>query len=292
VTLLQTLRRIIHSSPTYASLYRGLRADTLSTVLSSFLYFLIYTSLERVQRKMRERRGTKVTPAQAASSEILIGTLAGVLSKRLSLPISAVCIRQQLQLDADAHGGGSDSDNGGSSDNGILANLSALYDQKGLLGLFHIPLATVPLALLPSLTLYFHDLFLRLLVPAAHRAHPSGRTTFILAALSNAVATAILYPMVLGKALSISGMAHRTSSDADDIYVGLGREKGENRTKGKGKGLRGRASAKDRLIGPIADVYKREGVRGCFRGVEGQLVKGFIQQGVTMLLKQRYALLS
>lgn len=106
MTLLQTLRRIILSSPSYTSLFRGLRADTLSTVLSSFLYFLIYTSLERIQRRMRERKGAgaKVTPAQAASAEILIGTIAGVASKRLSLPISAVCIRQQLDSASDSGG--------------------------------------------------------------------------------------------------------------------------------------------------------------------------------------------
>lgn len=264
LSLVQTLRRIILHSTSFTSLYKGLRADTLSTVLSSFLYFLIYTSLERFQRKMRERRGTKLTPAQAASSEILIGTIAGIASKRLSLPISAVCIRQQLEGDDDA------TDGAGKKGKGIMENLSALHAQKGLLGLFHVPLATVPLALLPSFTLYFHDLFLRLLVPTSHRAHPSGRTTFILGALSNATATLLLYPMVLGKALSISGMAHSTSED--------------NQAVGSRKK---RASAKERLIGPLADVYQREGITGLFRGVEGQLVKGFIQQGVTMLLKQR-----
>lgn len=119
-------------------------------------------------------------------------------------------------------------------------------------------------------------------MPAAHRAHPTGRTTFILGALSNAVATAVLYPMILGKALSISGM----HVDRDQNLKGEEMEEQTGTGNGRGGGRKRRA--KDRLIGPIADVYAKEGIRGCFRGVEGQLVKGFIQQGVTMLLKQRY----
>ena len=94
--------------------------------------------------------------------------------------------------------------------------------------------------------------------------------------------------MVLGKALSISGMHVDADADVDRVGNGEDDEK-SGRAQGRG-GRKGRA--KDRLIGPIADVYAKEGIRGCFRGVEGQLVKGFIQQGVTMLLKQRYVSLS
>lgn len=153
----------------------------------------------------------------------------------MALPISAVCIRQQL-------------DDGESS---VLETFNTLRKEKGTLGLFHVPIATIPLALLPSLTLFFHERLLKFL-PPKHRAHPPGLVTFTLGALSNALATIPLYPLVLAKAVSMSG------------------------------------AESNRLLGPLGRLYRAEGISGIYKGLEGQLVKGVIQQGVTMLLKQRY----
>lgn len=225
MSLLKTLLGIINRKG-LRRLYSGLGADTLSTLVSTFLYFLIYTSLERLQRY-------RLKPASA----ILIGTVAGIASKRLALPISAVCIRQQLDE--------------GEHEASVLDTLKALRREKGTLGLFHVPVATIPLALLPSFTMYFHERLLKLL-PAKHRAHPPGIATFAIGAASNALATIPLYPLVLAKAVSMSG------------------------------------AESDRLLGPLRRIYRAEGVAGIYKGLEGQLVKGVIQQGVTMLLKQRY----
>jgi hypothetical protein len=36
------------------------------------------------------------------------------------------------------------------------------------------------------------------------------------------------------------------------------------------------------------DIVEREGITGLYKGLEGQLVKGLVSQGVMMLVKQRY----
>lgn len=115
---------------------------------------------------------------------------------------------------------------------------------------------TIPLALLPSLTLYIHSVLLRFLVPAQVRVHPPGSVTFLLGALSNALATIPLYPLVLIKALSQSGADKKTE----------GRE----------------------MLGTMARIVDNEGLIGLYKGFEGQLAKGVVQQGVMMLVKQRY----
>jgi adenine nucleotide transporter 17 len=226
--MLQTLSRIINRYG-YSRLYAGLSADTLSNVVSTFLYFLIYVSLERAAHQWRKRRGAPQGGAAEASSEILIGTIAGIASKRLALPISAVCIRQQL----------------GEEPESIGETLRKMRKESGVLGLFHIPLSAASLALLPSLTMYFHNA----IVDSIH-VKPSATTTFIVAAVSNALATIPLYPLMLAKSQSLSG------------------------------------HSRDR-IGPYRRIIRTEGIAGLYKGIEAQLLKGLVQQGVMMAIKQR-----
>lgn len=198
-----------------------------------------------------------------AGEELLIGLLSGVISKGVVLPISAVCVRQQLASDnhpsttsTSSHsrpsGHRHDHDHGHSGRSlGLVDSLQAIHREEGILGLWSALPPSIPLALLPSLTLYIHTLLLRLLLPAKHRAYPTGAVTFFIGAASNALATIPLYPMVLIKALSQSG------------------------------------ASKGSQVDTLRRIWEEGGVRGMYRGVEGQLVKGFVQQGVMMLLKQR-----
>jgi hypothetical protein len=234
VSLITTLQQIIRRHG-YSRLYSGLSADTLSTVLSSFLYFLIYTSLEKSHHQWKKRKTTMASPAGIGGAStphdepsVLIGTIAGVLSKRLALPISAVCIRQQLG-DGDKH-------------ESIAQTLSKMKDEVGLAGLFHIPLSSVLLALLPSLTLYFHERIARVY----------KGNTFIIAAISNALATIPLYPLILAKAQALSGHQRDRS-----------------------------------FFGPFKKVIQQEGVLGLYKGLEAQLLKGVVQQGVMMVIKEK-----
>ena len=229
----------------------------MSTILSSFLYFFFYSSAAKAVVKYHERRSvlnqtTDVNPPKTfplgAWEELAIGLVAGVASKGVTLPISAVSVRQRL----------SDEDG---TESGFINTLSKLFSDGGLGGLFAALPPSIPLALLPSLTLYLHSFLLRNFLPARHQAHPPGSITFLLGAISNAVATIPLYPLVLIKALSQSGAGDR---------------------KGKSKARRG-------MIWTAENIYQREGIAGLYKGLEGQLAKGLVSQGVMMLVKQRYA---
>lgn len=245
-----------------ARLYDGLPADTLSTILSSFLYFLFYSTASKAtvryrrstdSRSPRNPAGLGSSPAKAraplalqAWEELLIGLLAGVASKGITLPLSAVSVRQRL------------SDRNG-TDLGLLDTMKAMHREGGLGVLFAALPPSIPLALLPSLTLYTHSALLRLVVPARHRAHPPGRVTFLLGAMSNALATLPLYPLVLIKALSQSG---------------AGRRGGNDRSAGG-------------VLRVAQELFQEDGIPGLYKGLEGQLVKGLVSQGVMMLIKQR-----
>jgi adenine nucleotide transporter 17 len=181
-----------------------------------------------------------------AWEELAIGLAAGVASKGVTLPLSAVSVRQRL---GDEDG----------TEMGFLDTLKTMVSEGGLSELFAALPPSIPLALLPSLTLYIHSLLLRHILPARHQAHPPGLATFLIGATSNALATIPLYPLVLIKALSQSGAGDR---------------------KGKSKARRG-------MLWTAQNIYDQEGITGLYKGLEGQLVKGLVSQGVMMLVKQR-----
>ena len=201
---------------------------------------------------MTGKAGDLVKPvALNAIEELVIGLVAGVASKGITLPIKAICVRQQL---GSRH---HDDDENEPHHLSLVEVFRTILRESGFIGLFAALPPTVPLALLPSLTLYIHSVLLRYLVPLHHRAHPRGRITFLLGALSNALATIPLYPLVLLKALSQSG-AHQGKD-------------------GEGSGV----------TGMVARIIGRDGYKGLYKGIEGHLAKSVVQQGVMMLVKQR-----
>ncbi|ODO06465.1 hypothetical protein L198_01697 [Cryptococcus wingfieldii CBS 7118] len=259
LTLILTLHRLLSRRNALSRVYDGLEADTLSTFLSSFLYFFAYTTLQKALSQYRARRAEHAgsSPAGGLSGkasdttasnkakpfeELIIGILAGITSKGVTLPISTVCVRQQVN------------ESGEADTRSMLDTLKTIYADDGLAGLFRGFGPTIPLTLLPSLTLYIHSVLLKAIVPARHRAHPPGYITFFLGALSNALATIPLYPLVLVKVLDQSGSV-----------------------KGKEKAQEGG------ILQVLKDRVGKEGIKGLYIGLEGQLVKGVVQQGVMIV---------
>jgi adenine nucleotide transporter 17 len=138
----------------------------------------------------------------------------------------------------------------------IVETIRAIHEESGFAGLFAGLPQTVPLALLPAMTMYMHALLLRSL-PVRMRANPPGAATLVFGALSNALTALVLYPLVFAKALSQAG--------AD---------------KGKTKYSGG-------MIGMMRYIAQRDGWSGLYRGFQAYRIKGAVQQGVTMLIKQR-----
>jgi hypothetical protein len=233
-------------------------------LLSSYIYFYLYSTLHQLAIRRHAAMSTvplgdspalkgskeKKAAVLGTAEELLIGMLSGIISKGIVLPVSAVCRRQQMEDDDDHHGHAA-GQAGPKEKVSLVESIKAIHREQGFLGLYSALPPSVPLALLPSLTLYIHTILLRVIVPAKHRTHPPGAVTFLIGALSNALATLPLYPMIMIKALSQTNASGRGVSAA------------------------------------IKDAVGREGTAGLYRGLEGQLVKGFVQQGVMMLIKQR-----
>lgn len=99
-TPLGAARKIVEEEGV-SGLYSGIASDTLSTLLSNFLYFYAYQALHTVlSNRKRQAAGESksATPKKALFSpfeELAIGTLAGILSRAVTTPISVVTVRKQ-----------------------------------------------------------------------------------------------------------------------------------------------------------------------------------------------------
>ena len=115
---------------------------------------------------------------------------------------------------------------------------------------------TIPLSLNPAITLFLFQIYRRIATRGSQAptlGTPSASSSFIGAAFSNVVATWLLYPLMLAR-LQIQ----RNQAREDPSIVSI-----------------------------WEDALRREGSYGLYQGIEAQMLKGFISQGVTMVVKQR-----
>lgn len=116
LTALRTIYRTNNHS--LGAFYQGIVSDTLSTALSQFLYFYIFAALMRLFNKHVHRAiangntgkntngavqaaGTAAAKL-SAGKELLIGSIAGILSRGVTTPLSTITVRKQTAAKAKA----------------------------------------------------------------------------------------------------------------------------------------------------------------------------------------------
>lgn len=259
------------------ALYNGILIDTCSTLLSSFIYFYVYTSLRKISA-LAKRYKHQSKSGMAASSlgamegvleELLIGAVSGMMSKLLTCPLSNITVRLQTSRPSprptpmsvintpmsecvpSRAGSGSDSgsdsdseDEAGDRPRGLLAIIKAIQHERGWLGFWCGYSNNCILTLNPSVTFYLMKLF--------QNRRPTLAGTFLGSALASSCATILTYPLMLSKTLV------QTRGGRESAYAIL----------------------RQRLEAAGGD-WKA----ALFMGLSGQLAKGFIGQGVTMTVK-------
>ncbi|KAH8103604.1 mitochondrial carrier [Cristinia sonorae] len=261
----------------WSGLFDGLGTDTIAQLLSNFLYFYFYSFLRTILIR-RKTRHVVLTPKSKAKPVLLsvieelgIGFVAGVASRAISTPLSVVTVRLQTasededeEVDLEAASEKSDVTGPRKEILGPVKVMKRILAEDGLSGLWKGFTTTIPLSLNPAFTLFFFQLFRRAIArgkPATNNA-PTLPEAFFGAAFSNSVATVILYPLMLAK-------------------TRLQVQQKEARENGAG----GRSPQS--MLTVWHQAYAREGWTGIYQGLEAQILKGFVSQGVTMMVKQR-----
>ncbi|KZT41871.1 mitochondrial carrier [Sistotremastrum suecicum HHB10207 ss-3] len=232
----------------WSGLYDGLVSDTGSTLLSNFCYFYIYSALRFLLLRRKQR--TKGLSSLSVPEELAVGFFAGAGSRAVSSPLSLITVRLQSEKEKDAEDPES-SGNGEDAEATVIGVARAIYTEEGLTGFWKGFRTNLVLCLNPSVTLCFYQLLSRITLRDKSRKNPGALQAFSVAALSNAFAVTLLFPIILAKT-----RLQASSGSVDSLQI-------------------------------WRDALQRDGIHGLFQGWQTQVSKGFLSQGLTMMVKQR-----
>lgn len=265
-SVLDAAQKIYEHEGGVSAFYAGVLQDTAKSVADSFLFFLAYNYL-------RERRQRTNGSKLAMIDELSVGMLAGAFAKLFTTPIQNIVTRKQTAAMVAAR----------SRNPSVHPQLSTkdialqIRDEKGLQGFWSGYSAALVLTLNPSLTFLLHEMFLRTLVPRTKREDPGARLTFLLAAASKAIASSVTYPFQLAKTraqVSSQKPLSEVEASAKNMTAPV-------------TARPARRVTRNTIFHTILRIAKKEGIQGLYQGLGGDVLKGFFQHGLTMLMKER-----
>lgn len=250
--ILYAAKKIYRQEGGIRGLFIGVGDDTWKTIADSFLFFLAYTVLRQRRLNSKIKANGEKRAVLPILEELAVGVLAGAFSKLWTTPLANIVTRKQTAAPANQPGG--------ISTRTVAAQIKA---EKGILGFWSGYSESLVLTLNPSITFFLNEFLKYLLLPRHKRSNPPATVTFLLAAISKAVASAITYPVSLAKT-----RAQADSSRDDD-------NKQESQSK----------AFAFNLLANLHATVAEEGIGALYDGLVGEVLKGFLSHGITMLTK-------
>jgi hypothetical protein len=256
----------------------------------------------RVFRARFRVRGRSRKSALGVLEELSIGVAAGACSRAFTTPIANVVTRKQtgaMMAEGDkANGKGGGKKEDGEEAHSVRQIVNSIIKERGVTGLWAGYSATLVLTLNPGITFFMQEFLTRSLLGGDDPDDDEDDDltgpvmTFLLAAVSKAIASAIMYPFQTAKARLQAGVPLSSESA----------EEGESEAQAVQNGTNGNIHNKDgdsklsprhivkmfaqqSVFWTIAQIARREGVGALYDGMHGDLLKGFFGHGTTMLVK-------
>jgi len=179
------------------SLYAGVRAKMLMSMLQKFLYFYIYNFL-----KTRVARGKSLS----IISNLVVGYISALLAVGVLTPLEVAQTQQQLNPQ---------------NKRSITQILSQLYHTEGLAGFYKGFATNVILCVNPSIEYTVFDQMRKSMLTKKMKTNLSDTEAFWLGAFAKAVATVLTFPHVRAKVLQQSGVAKWKYMDSSSILAKL-----------------------------------------------------------------------
>ncbi|RYP56656.1 hypothetical protein DL771_011690 [Monosporascus sp. 5C6A] len=264
------------------ALYSGLASDAAKSLLESFLFFMLYEWLRSLRLAAHHRR-KRGKGGLGVLEELAVGVLAGAGSRAFTTPIANIVTRKQTASLID--------DGEDARDKGFGEMARGIVRDKGIGGLWAGYSATLILTLNPSITFFLQDFLRKNAVPAERRDDPGPFLTFLLAAVSKSVASTITYPFQTAKSRLQAGVSsaeeERPTAKGDDenLIPFKDRRGAEKDNSNSNKALKGTAPLRGTVFSTLMRTAHAEGVAALYDGLQGELLKGFLSHGTTMLAK-------
>ncbi|KAJ4304176.1 hypothetical protein N0V88_001788 [Collariella sp. IMI 366227] len=228
--------------------------------LQSDVWELISEQWFRASRLLSSDR-KDLPPYLRVAEELAVGAAAGACAKLFTTPVSNVVTRRQTArlLESSSNDNKDDSSpQTMAQDRSFAEIVEEIRQERGVLGLWAGYSASLVLTLNPSITFFLQQMLKRAAVPREKWEEPGAGTTFLLAAVSKVVATAVTYPFSIAKARV-------------QVSAPSGGEK-----EGEGKKT---------IFATVLGIARAEGPGALYDGIGGELLKGFFSHGTTMLSK-------
>lgn len=267
--LIDAAQKIYKNEGGLKAFYAGLGQDLAKGVADSFLFFLAYSLLRK--SRQRSQGATKLPVLE----ELGIGMAAGAFAKLFTTPVQNVVTRKQTAAMLAKEPGSSVNPDLSTKDIALQ-----IREQKGIQGFWSGYSATLLLTLNPGLTFLLHELLLRVYLRTTRKTTTGPKATFAIAAFSKAIASSITYPLSVAKS-----RAQVSSKKPVERHVGGDVSKGdslgdvENKVEAKVE--------RNTVIGEVLKIAREEGIAGLYAGLAGEVLKGYFQHGLTMVMKDR-----
>lgn len=266
--VLDVIEKIYEREGGLPAFYSGVLHETAKGVADSFLFFLAFSYVR--QNRLNARDGGKSLPVL---EEIGVGVVAGAFSKLFTTPLQQIVTRKQTAAMMKEDSATSIPPLTNTAD---IAH--EIYREKGLQGFWSGYSASLVLTLNPSITMLLHKVLLRLFVSRARRDNPGARITFLLAAISKALASTVTYPFSLAKTRA------QVSAQKPDALTGETSEVDKSEKPPQSSAVRARQRT---VFSTILQIAQTEGLWALYQGLGAEVLKGFFSHGITMLMKDR-----
>ncbi|KAI8078784.1 mitochondrial carrier domain-containing protein [Halteromyces radiatus] len=179
---LVSMMRQIYQEGGIEGLYRGLGADNVATVLSSFIYFYCYTALRNMQEKFNTSMG-KSTATLNIYQELFLGAEAALISRFFTSPVSNITTRLQTSQQVS-----------------FMDVVKDIYNEKKITGFWTGYRASIILVSNPSITYFVFEQLKSFYLRTHNKTTLTSVQTFLFSALAKSMATMITYPFIFVRA--------------------------------------------------------------------------------------------
>ncbi|KAH9945076.1 adenine nucleotide transporter [Epithele typhae] len=298
LSIVGVLSRILREDG-FTGYYRGFTATMLNTFSMQYAYFFFYSFVRTsyLKRLAARRPAGSPPPVLGTAAELVLGALAGALAQIFTIPVSVIATRQQIgrsfdrpkRVSSSAKGKGKataeDAEEEAEEaeepyDDSFLGVAREIIAEEGVGGLWLGIRPGLVLTVNPAITYGMFERVKSLTLAARGVADPNARMSpgmsFMVGALSKALATVVTYPYIMAKVR----IQARTADieDAEVAHEPLPKHNAPHHKKHAHVGA----------LTVLARVYRKKGLVGWYQGMSAQLIKAVITQALLFMSKDQF----
>lgn len=244
-----------------------------------YAYFFFYSFVRGAYIKRLTSKlpaGAKLPPLSTAA-ELMLGAVAGALAQIFTIPVAVIATRQQVgRIDRRDIPSPPKADD--KNDDSFFNVAREIIQEEGVTGLWLGIKPGLILTINPAITYGVFERVKSLVLLARHSnsTKMSPGLNFLVGALSKTLATIVTYPYIMAKV-----RIQARSTDADDTIE-------KNRLPPPSHTPHPSHSRHVGAIGILKRVWKREGFFGWYQGMQAQIIKAVLSQGVLFMSKEQF----